>query len=212
MLKSFVVGMLSVLLFAATAAAQTQVLSVLAPIQPSYKLGDFDYRAPSEDGWRQVTSAPNSFVLVYAETVPPDQINTRIQVDAEAFVVPDPAVIRDLMWLTEQSQAQQVKERGDNLLAFSKIAPIASTDKVLSYALVTRAGDADIHEVFYVTLAPDKTSYLVAKMTTKEQDYRQQVYFGQFEVSLASLTHNPPARSEPEKSSSPSAATPPKGG
>jgi hypothetical protein len=203
MLKSFIVGTLTVLLFAATAAAQSQVLSVLAPIQPFYKLGDFEYRAPTVDGWRQVTSAENSFVLVYAETVPPDQVNTRIQVDAEAFVVPDPAIIRDLMWLTEQSQAQQVKERGDNLVAFSKIAPVASSDKVMTYALVTRAGNEDVHEIFYVTLAPDKTSYLVAKMTTKEQDYRQQVYFGEFEASLASLTHNPPARSEPEKASSP---------
>ena len=55
-----------------------------------------------------------------------------------------------------------MKERGEKLVAFSKIAPIGANDKVLSYALVTRIGDEDLHEVFYVMLAPDKTSYLVA--------------------------------------------------
>lgn len=190
--------------------AQAQGVSVYGPIQPLYKLGDFDYRAPTVDGWRQVTSSPNGFVLVYAEHVPPEQINTRVQVEAEAFSIPDPNVVRDLLWLTEQGQAQQVKERGDKLVAFSKIAPVAASDKVLSYALVTRVGQEDLQEVFYVTLAPDKTSYLVAKLTTKEPDYREQVYFGQFEASLESLVHNPPS-SGSDKPAAPPTPDPLKG-
>ena len=201
MLRSFVAGVLAVVVVCATAGAQN--VSIYAPIQPLYKLGDFDYRAPSADGWRQVTSSASSFVLVYAETVPPDQINTRIQVEAEAFAVPDTEVVQSLEWLTEQGQAQQVKERGDKLIAFSKIAPVAANDKVLSYALVTRVGNEDLHEVFYTTLAPDKTSYLVAKMTTKEPDHRQQIYFGQFEASLASLVHNPRVPSSSDNGSPP---------
>jgi hypothetical protein len=204
MLRSFLLASLSILSLSATAFAQG--VSVYAPVQPLYKLGDFDYRAPTADGWRQVTSSASGFVLVYAEEVPPDQINTRIQVEAEAFAVPDPKAIQDLMWLTEQGQAQQVKERGDKLIAFSKIAPVSTNDKVLSYALVTRIGEEDLQESFFVTLAPDKTSYLVAKLTTKEPDYRQQIYFGQFEASLASLLHNPPSASG---GSEKPAATPP---
>jgi len=209
MLRSFLAGSFAVLAVSTTAAAQG--VSVYAPVLPQYELGDFRYKAPSQDGWRQVTSSENSFILVYAEQVPPDQINTRVQVDAEAFAVPDPAVIQNLLWLTEQGQAQQVKERGDNLVAFSKITPVASNANVLSYALVTRAGSEDLHEVFYVMLAPDKTSYLVAKLTTKEPDHRQQVYFTQFEESLASLAYKSSPSSDSEKASPPEAPSPPAG-
>lgn len=209
MLKSFVVASLSIVVLCATAVAQG--VSIYAPVQPLYKIGDFDYRAPTVDGWRQVTSSESGFVLVYAEHVPPDQINTRIQVEAESFAVPDPKMVPDLLWLTEQGQAQQVKERGEKLVAFSKIVPIGANDKVLSYALVTRIGEEDLHEIFCVTLAPDKTSYLVAKMTTKEPDYRQQVYFSQFEASLASLAHKASSPSGSEEGPPPTPPDPPKG-
>lgn len=209
MVKALLPGLLSVVTLCATAVAQE--VSVYGPVQPLYKIGDFHYRAPDKDGWRQVTSSESSFVLVYAEHVPPDQINTRIQVEAEAFSVPDPNMIRDLTWLTEQGQAQQIKERGDKLIAFSKILSVGSNAKVMSYALVTRIGTEDLQEVFYVTLAPDKSSYLVAKMTTKEPDYREQVYFGQLEESLASLAHKPssedPGNSAPPSESSPAEGT-----
>jgi hypothetical protein len=208
MLRSLFAAVLVVLAVSTTAAAQG--VSVYAPVAPQYELGEFEYKAPTEDGWRQVTSSENSFILVYAESIPPNQINTRVQVDAEAFAVPDPAVIQGLMWLTEQGQAQQVKERGENLVAFSKIAPVASNENVLSYALVTRAGSEDLHEVFYVILALDKTSYLVAKLTTKEPDHRQQVYFRQFEESLASLSHKS-SSSGSEKALPSEPPSPPKG-
>lgn len=209
MVKAFLLTSLSIVVLGATAFAQS--VSIYGTVQPLYKIGGFDYRAPTVDGWRQVTSSESGFVLVYAEHVPPDQINTRVQVEAESFAVPDPTVVRDLLWLTEQGQAQQVKERGEKLIAFSKIVPVGANDKVLSYALVTRIGQEDLHEIFYVTLAPNKTSYLVAKMTTKEPDYRQQIYFGQFEASLASLAHNASSPSGSEKVSPPAAPDPLKG-
>ena len=209
MMKTAIAGLLSTLVFCAVAVAEG--VSIYAPVQPQYKLGDFDYRAPSADGWRQVTSAPDSFVLVYAESVTAEQVNTRVQVEAQAFAVPDPKIVQDVMWLTEQGQSQQVKERGDQLVAFSKIAAVASNEKVMSYSLVTHIGDQDMYEIFYTIVAPDKTSYLVAKLTTKEPDHREQIYFSQFEASLASLAHNPASLPDSDKGSSPGASTSPKG-
>lgn len=209
MAKEFLVGILIVVTMAATAIAQN--MAIYAPVLPLYQIGDFQYRPPMVDGWRQITSTASTLALVYAETVASDQINTRMQVDAEAFAVPDPAMIQDLLWLTEQGQAQQVKERGDTLVAFSKITPVESNKDVQSYALVTRVGSEDFHEIFYVALAPDKTSYLVAKMTTKEPDHRQQIYFKQFEESLASLVHKRTDSSGSDKAAPSAPASPPAG-
>ena len=191
--RRFVLAFLSVLLVANTAAAQDGV-SVYAPLAPKYQLGDFDYVGPTVAGWRQVTSAENMFILVYAEEMDGGQINTRAQVNAEAYKIPDGAADgRDTLWLTEQGQAQQVKERGDKLVAFSKITPIESNPSVMSYSLVTKIDGIDMFETFYVALAPDKTSYIVGKLTTKDIDFRTQPYFSQLEASLKSLRHAPRA-------------------
>lgn len=191
MIRRFVLPFLSVLLVAGTAAAQGGV-SVYAPLAPKYQLGDFDYEGPAVAGWRQVTSAESMFILVYAEEVDGGQINTRAQVNAESYVIADGAADgRDTLWLTEQGQAQQVKERGDKLVAFSKITPIESNPSVMSYSLVTKIDGVDMFETFYVALAPDKTSYIVAKITTKDTDFRTQPYFSQLEASLKSLRHAP---------------------
>ena len=173
-------------------------VSMYAPVAPKYQLGDFAYKAPNSDGWRQVTTAENMFILVYAEQMAEEQINTRAQVNAEAHRIPDGAADgRDTLWLTEQGQAQQVKERGENLVAFSKITPVGSNADVLSYSLVTKSGGGDMFETFYVMMAPTKMSYLVVKVTTKDIDFRTQPYFSQLEASLASLQH------EPQKPASP---------
>ena len=179
-------------------SAFAQGVSMYAPIAPRYQLGDFGYKAPTADGWRQVTTAENMFILVYAEQMDGGQINTRAQINAEAYAIPDGAATgRDTLWLTEQGQAQQVKERGENLVAFSKITTVSANADVLSYSLVTKSQGVDIFETFYVMLAPPKTSYLVVKVTTKDIDFRTQPYFSQLEASLASLAH------EPQKPASP---------
>lgn len=191
--RRIALAFLSVLLVATTAAAQGGV-SVYAPLAPKYQLGDFDYEGPTVAGWRQVTSAENMFILVYAEEIDGGQINTRAQVNAESYKIPDGAADgRDTLWLTEQGQAQQVKERGDKLVAFSKITPIESNPSVMSYSLVTKIDGVDMFETFYVALAPDKTSYIVGKLTTKDIDFRTQPYFSQLEASLKSLRHAPRA-------------------
>jgi hypothetical protein len=174
------------------ADASAQGVSIYAPLAERYQIGEFTYEAPKADGWRQVTSGDTSFVLVYAETVDTEKINTRAQVNAEAFAIPAGAAEgHDTLWLTEQGQAQQVKERGDKLVAFSKITPLGSNADVMSYSLVTKDSGVELYETFYVMLAPNKTSYIVAKITTKDTDFRNQPYFGQVEASLASLRHSP---------------------
>jgi hypothetical protein len=55
------------------------------------------------------------------------------------------------------------------------------------YSLVTRAGDKDVYEIFYVQLKPDKTAYLSAKLLTRDVDYDEQPYFKPFLLSLPSL-------------------------
>jgi hypothetical protein len=178
--------------------AWAQGVSVYAPLQSEYKLGDFAYKGPGGDGWRQVETFGNTLILVYAETVDGDQIHTRTQVDMEAFAANPEELRGDVMWLTEQSHAQQVKERSDKLVAFSRIGPVESNPAVMSYALVTRiAPDEDMFETFYVALAKDKTSYFVAKLATKDTDYRSQPYFSGFESSLASLRQPSVTDSDP---------------
>jgi hypothetical protein len=197
MMRRLLPFLLAAVVVPLTALAQGGI-SMYAPIAPKYQLGEFVYKAPTADGWRQVTTAENMFILVYAEQIDEGQINTRVQVNAETYKIPEGAADgRDTLWLTEQGQAQQVKERGENLVAFSKITPVGSNADVLSYSLVTKSGGVDIFETFYVMLAPDKESYLVAKVTTKDIDFRTQPYFSQLEASLASLEH------EPQKPASP---------
>jgi hypothetical protein len=138
------------------------------------------------------------FILVYAEEVDGGQVNTRAQLNAEAYEIPGGAADgHDTLWLTEQGQAQQVKERGENLVAFSKIAPLASNSGVMSYSLVTKTSGVDMFETFYVMLAPNKASYVVAKILTKDTDFRTQPYFAQLEESLGSLKHDPQKPASP---------------
>jgi len=202
------------LLFFTFGQAVAEGVSIYAPLAPRYQIGEFEYQGPTMDGWRQITSAENSFIIVYAETMGDEKINTRAQVNAEAFAIPGGvAAGRDTLWLTEQGQAQQIKERGENLVAFSKIAPIESNPAVMSYSLVTKAGGEDTFETFYVMLAPDKASYIVARITTKDIDFRTQPYFTQVEASLASLRHAPrsnaPPPAPPSAEGTPEAATAP---
>ncbi len=192
MIRRVLLPFLSILLVYSPAAAEGGV-SVYAPLAPKYQLGEFAYEGPTLDGWRQVTSADNMFILVYAEEIDGGQINTRAQVNAESYKIIDGAADgRDTFWLTEQGQAQQVKERGETLVAFSKITPIEANPSVMSYSLVTKVEGVDMFETFYVALAPDKRSYIVAKVTTKDLDFRTQPYFSQLEASLKSLRHAPP--------------------
>lgn len=174
----------------APAIGFAQSISVYAPIQDQYSLGGFAYEAPKTDGWRQVASDGNTLMLVYAETTGDEQINTRTQIEMQAFSAPPGAITGDVLWLTEQGHAQQVKERGDALVEFSKISPVSGGGDIMRYSLTSKIGGTEqLIEVFYVALAGDKSEYLVAKLSTKESDYATQPYVTAYEASLATLRH-----------------------
>jgi hypothetical protein len=174
-------------LFAANASAQG--VSVYSPISSEYRIGDFVYSAPQYDGWRQVTSAPGMFILVYAESVADGQLNTRIQIVAESHEIPEESreFVEDSKWLSRQSYGQQRIEREDRIVAFSPIEAVGDSD-LSKFTIVTSAPDgSDMFESFYVKLAPDHSSYLIAKMTTIESDFQEQDYLKQLEDSLAGI-------------------------
>jgi hypothetical protein len=129
------------------------------------------------------------FILVYAESLPPDQILTRLTIIAEthAIEVEQRELVEGGQWLAKQSFGQQSGEREGRIVAYSPISPVGDND-VYKYTLVsTREDEKDFFETFYLKLAADKSSYWIAKFATSESDYQEQVYLRQFENSLSSL-------------------------
>ena len=181
-----VAGALTIL-FAVKSAAQD--VSVYAPIAPQYRLGDFTYNAPAQDGWRQVASNPGMFILVYAESMGPDQIFTRLTIIAETHSVDEEnrEFVEGGHWLARQSFGQQSGEREGRIVAYSPILPVGTND-VYKYTIVTKGPDEkDAFESFYVKMAADKSSYVIAKFTTSESDFQEKIYLKQFEDSLETL-------------------------
>jgi hypothetical protein len=184
---AFLAGVL--ILMSADHAPGQGGLAVYAPIAPEYRLGDFRYEAPRDDGWRQVASNPGMFILVYAESLPPDQILTRLTVIAEAHEIPadQRERIEGGRWLAGQSFNQQKTEREGRIVAYSPIQAVGDND-VHKYTLVSTGPEGkDSFETFYLKLASDKSSYWIAKFVTSESDFQEQVYLPQFEASLSSL-------------------------
>ncbi len=169
--------------------AQAGGLAVFAPMAAKYTIGGFSYVPPNGDGWRQVTSSADTFRIVYAERLGDDSLNTRVDVVAEAFNIPDPTLVTDVVSLAQKSQAQQAAERGKSLIAFSRVAPVTEASGVYSYSFRTQIGDTELQEIFFVVLANDKSEYFVAKVTTKEAEYTQAPYFAPLKASLANLKH-----------------------
>lgn len=199
-LLSLIVASVVVVGFSGYAVVHAAQLTVFAPMAAEYTIGGFSYTPPAGDGWRQVTSSTDTFHLVYAESIGEDAINTRVDVVAKAFKIPDPALVTDVVSLAQKSQAQQASERGDKLIAFSRVAPVPGAESVHSYAFRTQVGDQELQEIFFVVLADDKSEYFVAKVTTQEADYTKAPYFAPLQTSLASLKHAGPSKAPvPEK-------------
>jgi len=179
------------LVFAVSAqtAALGEELAVFAPMASSYRIGGFTFTPPSGDGWRQVTSSTDTFRIVYAEKLGESAINTRVEVVAQALPIPDPALVTDVVALAQESQKQQAAERGERLVAFSRVAPLPGTEGMQSYSLVTQLGEQELHEIFFVSLASDKSEYFVAKVATQEADYVKAPYFDPLRESMASLKY-----------------------
>jgi len=171
----------------APAAADAQGFTMMSPMPAQYGIGAFEYTPPSGDGWREVQSGPDHFTIVYAEQSGEDTINTRMEFSAHSFPLDDPSVVPDTYRLALASFETRKAERGESLVAHSNVEYLAGTEGILMYSLVTRAGDKDVYEIFYVQLKPDKTAYLSAKLLTRDVDYDEQPYFKPFLLSLPSL-------------------------
>jgi hypothetical protein len=166
---------------------RAQEITLLAPMAEEYQLGGFRYLPPPGDGWRQVGTSSDAFRIVYAEQLDEQRINTRLEVVAQTFEIPDPDMVSDALTLTRISQAQQVKERGDTLVAFSGIEKVGESPPVYLFTLVTKVMDSDVFETFAVSLAPDKSAYLVVKLSTREKEFKEAPYYQPFLASLDTL-------------------------
>lgn len=158
--------------------ALAQSVVVYGALQPEYRLGSFRYRPPMKDGWRQVTSEPSAMRLVYVESLGENTLNTRADLVAEAFPVPDPALVPSGLHLTSSGLSQQMEQRGDLLLGYTRISELESELETYSYTLAVKLGeDKKRYETFFVVLSPDKSEYLVAKLTIDEENYENLPFF-----------------------------------
>lgn len=166
---------------------RAQDVAMLVVPNAHYTLGAFGYDPPLLEGWRTVGGGPTSLNLVYAERVNEDQINSRLHVQVESFPIPDPKMVTDGPSLADLGRRQQIKARGDTVVAFSDVTRVPGENEIYQYEIVSKAGEEKLHEIFFTTLAPDKSAYAVAMAATQEEDYATQPYWSQFYGSLASF-------------------------
>jgi hypothetical protein len=186
-MKRLTASALLVAALAFVSPAGAQQMTMLAPLASEYVVGGFQYTPPGGGGWRQLAESTDGFRLVYADKLPDEKINMRAELVAQAFEIPDPALTSDALSLARVSQSQQLKKMGDALVAFSAVKKVADDPEVGLFTLVSKAGDVDAFETFAVALAPDKSAYLVAKLTTREKQFRDAPYYKGFVASLGNL-------------------------
>ena len=186
---------LSIVLPTPTAIAQG--MARLMPLQSSYTIGRFQYEPPQGDGWAHVASSHSVFRFIYAEQLGAEAILTRTEIVIESFDIPDPALVADARTLTQLSLNQQAKEREANLVAYSPIESLATEPAVHAFTLVTKTGDKEVFESFFVALAPDKSQYLVGKMTTNEKDFLEAPYYAPLRTSMSALRFEAEASEDP---------------
>jgi hypothetical protein len=163
--------------------------SVYSIVQPEYQLGQFRMYPPAGDGWRQVGTNAAVLRLVYAEILEDSMINTRADAVAEVFSIDTPDIVPSALKLTLNGQTQQMEERGDQLIGYTRIEKIESPVETHAYTLKVRISETtNRYETFFVSLAPDKSTYMVVKFTSTEEDYSDQSFFKEFVASYAKLT------------------------
>ncbi|MFQ5478076.1 MAG: hypothetical protein ACE5E4_05625 [Candidatus Binatia bacterium] len=170
---------------AATAVAQD--ITVLSPLKSEYRLGGFVCTPPAVAGWRELGSNSKAFQLAYAEVMPGDAIKTRGLFAAEVFAIPAPAEVVDVAALASLAHAQQIQNRGDKVIAFSRVAEFDGVEGMQSFTLVSGSKENPVYETFFVSLAPDKSEYFVGRLTTEDEDFREQPYFGSLKLVLGTL-------------------------
>lgn len=173
-----------------TGQASAQGYAVYSVVQPEYSLGSFRVYPPNGDGWRQVSNETSVLRLVYAEIVEDSTINTRADIVGEAFPIPDPELVPNALRLTLSGQTQQMEQRGELLLGYTRIEKIDSGIETYAYTLKSRLADEKHrYETYFVSLAPDKSEYVVFKFTIDEEDYNKQPFFEEFVKSFGKMSH-----------------------
>jgi len=206
------------LLLSAAGPGWTQLgVTVLSPLQEQYRIGGFDYRPPAGDGWRETGKTDNELRLVFAVQLPDStSVDMRAEFIAHAFAVEDANLVADASELASKSLEQQSARRRGTLVALTRVESVAEAEGVYAFTLVSRGNGQDYFERFYVALAPDRSEYISAKLTTKDTDLDKTPYLGPLQSSLASLTHDsarvaagegPKADAPNEKESQPSAGS-----
>lgn len=175
-------GLASVL-FAVPVAGQ---LMLNLPLE-RYTLEPFVYSPPSAEGWRSTEVGANSLGLVFAERSEPGGVNIRADVAIETFAIPEGGFSGSVRELAGLARQQQAAERQAVLVSSSAVATVPGAGVLETYTLVSVAVGNQLHEVFFVMLAPDRSAYLVAKFTTKEPGYKDQLYWAQFYGALSTL-------------------------
>ncbi len=187
---SFILLFISVVF--APAAAVAQGLTVYNIVSPEYRLGSFRVHPPTGDGWRQVANSSTVLRLVYAETLDggTDQatIHTRADIVAESFAIEDPSLVPNGLRLTLNGQTQMMEQRGDALLGYTRIDKVEAGVETHAYTLKSKIeGEKNRYETFFVSLAPDRSEYMVVKFTVDEEDYAKESFFKDFLESYKSL-------------------------
>lgn len=178
------------LFFGSLTAQAQQVLQLLVP-PSTYNLSGFTYEPPQVDGWRQTSLDPAGVEMIYAETKDGESVDTRCHVVARAFPIPSPEAVEGLAQLAEASRQQQYDKRRDEVIGLSPSVPLADSG-LYTYSFVVKSPvneEERGYEDYYVTMAPDKSEYLIMQLVTRDEDFRDQLYFNYLLGSLASLRH-----------------------
>ena len=180
-------GLALVVLLQVPSAALAQETMVLTAPPEEYRSGGFAYRPPTGPGWRRLAAAGNGLRLVFAERAGEGAINMRCEFIAEAHPIPDPALVEGAAALAELGRSQQLRERGESLASATPVIALAGGSGFQTYTLVSKLGETEVYESFFVALAPDKSEYWIAKATSKEKDHQRTSYWSDLFGSLASL-------------------------
>jgi hypothetical protein len=176
-------------LFSANPSFSQEVI-VYAPIQPEYRLGSFQYTAPQVDGWRQIANESDVLRLVYVEQLGPETFNTRVDVVAEAFEIPDPELVPSGLALAQSGQQQQMEARGEAIAGYTRLEALPSAVEAYAYTISLKLTEEQKrYETFVVAIAPDKTEYLVVKITVDEDEYTKQQFFLDIYESMKTIQH-----------------------
>jgi hypothetical protein len=168
-------------------AVSAQGMLILNPMPPSYDLGGFSLSSPPVDNWRETQSSATSFQGVYAERASDVDINQRCHFLAESHKVDDPDYQGDSASAATAAWIQHTELRGEALVAFTRVQVLEEAPGIFTFSLVVKVGEENVQETFFIMLAPDKSEYFVAKLTTKEPQFREAPFYAPLMLSLSTL-------------------------